>query len=103
MKYEKHIFICTNQKAEGKVCCGQEHGLALVDKFREVLKENGLQGKVRAQRAGCLDECKNGPALVIYPEGTYYKNVSINDVEKIVKQHVIDNKIVSELELTFTP
>jgi (2Fe-2S) ferredoxin len=102
MKYEKHIFICANQKAEGKVCCGQERGMALVEKFREVLKENGLQGKIRAQRAGCLDECKNGPSLVIYPEGTYYKNVTVEDVERIVKQHIIKNEVLHDLEIKFT-
>jgi len=99
MKYEKHIFICANQKAEGKTCCGEERGMELVNKFREVLKENGLQGTIRAQRAGCLDECKNGPALVIYPEGTYYGNVTVDRVEEIVKMHVMQNKIVSDLEL----
>ena len=99
MKYEKHIFICANQKAEGKVCCGEGRGMELVEKFREVLKENGLQGKVRAQRAGCLDECKNGPALVIYPEGTYYLRVTPDRVDEIVKSHVMQNKIVEDLVL----
>jgi len=101
MKYEKHIFICANQKGEGKTCCGEARGMELVEKFREVLKANGLQGKVRAQRTGCLDECKNGPTLVIYPEGTYYGNVTIDKVEEIVKMHVMENKKVSDLELTF--
>jgi (2Fe-2S) ferredoxin len=101
MKYEKHIFICANQKGEGKTCCGQDRGLELVEKFREVLKENGLQGKVRAQRAGCLDECKNGPSLVIYPEGIYYGKVTPDRVEEIVKTHILENKIVKDLELTF--
>jgi len=73
--------------------------IELVNKFREVLKENGLQGTVRAQRAGCLDECKNGPALVIYPEGTYYGNITLDRVEEIVKMHVMQNKIVTDLEL----
>ena len=99
MRFEKHLFICANQKAEGKVCCGEQHGMALVEKFREVLNEKGLKGKVRAQKSGCLDACKFGPTLVIYPEGTYYKNVQLTDVEKIVEQHIIQNKIVAELEL----
>ncbi len=101
MRYEKHIFICTNQKAEGKVCCGEARGMELVEKFREVLKEKGLKTKVRAQRSGCLDACKFGPSLLIYPEGTYYKNVTPADVERIVEEHVINNKIVSDLELVW--
>jgi (2Fe-2S) ferredoxin len=101
MRFEKHIFICANQKGEGKACCGEKEGMALVEKFREVLAARGLKGDVRAQRSGCLDACKFGPALVIYPEGTYYKNVQIEDVERIVDTHVIDNKIVQDLELVW--
>jgi len=101
MRFEKHIFICANQKPEGKACCGEKNGMALVEKFREVLTEKGLKGSVRAQRAGCLDACKFGPALVIYPEGTYYKNVQPEDVTRIVEEHILQNKIVSDLELTW--
>jgi (2Fe-2S) ferredoxin len=101
MKYDKHIFICANQKTEGKKCCGEAKGMELVEKFREALKAKGLQTSVRAQRAGCLDACSFGPSMVIYPEGTYYGNVSIDDVERIIEQHIVNNQIVQELELKF--
>ncbi len=101
MRYDKHIFICTNQKAEGKACCGETRGMELVNKFKEVLRDKGLQGKVRAQRSGCIDACGNGPALVIYPEGTYYGQVTINDVERIVEQHIQNNQKLADLELIF--
>ncbi len=101
MRFEKHIFICANQKAEGKPCCGEQNGLALVEKFREVLAEKGLKGKVRAQRSGCLDACKLGPALVIYPEGTYYGHVKLEDVTRIVEEHILNNRVVGELELKY--
>ena len=101
MRFEKHIFICTNQKAEGKACCGEARGMELVEKFREVLAEKGLKGKVRAQRSGCLDACSKGPALVIYPEGTYYGGITPLDVERIVDEHILGNRIVSDLELIY--
>ena len=101
MRFEKHIFICANQKAEGKACCGTEKGMELVEKFREVLGEKGLKGKVRAQRAGCLDACTKGPVLVVHPEGTYYGNVTPDDVLRIVEEHIIGNKVVSDLELVY--
>lgn len=101
MRFEKHIFICTNQKAEGKACCGEARGMELVEKFREVLAEKGLKGKVRAQRSGCLDACTKGPALVIYPDGTYYGAVTPADVERIVDEHILGNRIVSDLELIY--
>jgi (2Fe-2S) ferredoxin len=99
MRYEKHIFICTNQKGEGKACCGETRGMELIEKFRDAIKLAGLTGKVRAQRSGCLDACKFGPALVVYPDGTYYGNVQPEDVEKIISQHIIGGKPVEEIEL----
>jgi (2Fe-2S) ferredoxin len=101
MRFEKHIFICANQKAEGKACCGEARGMELVEKFREVLNEKGLKGKVRAQRSGCLDACQLGPALVIYPEGTYYGHVTPQDVERIIEEHVINGRVVEDLELKY--
>lgn len=101
MRFEKHIFICTNQKAEGKVCCSEAKGMELVEKFREVLADKGLKGSIRAQRSGCLDACSKGPAMVVYPEGTYYGKVTPADVERIVNEHFIEGNIIQELELKF--
>jgi (2Fe-2S) ferredoxin len=101
MRYEKHIFICANQKLPGKTCCGETMGLELVNKFREVLKKKGLQGVVRAQRSGCIDACSNGPALVVYPEGVYYGPVKLSDVEKIVVQHIEQGLTIEELKIQF--
>jgi (2Fe-2S) ferredoxin len=101
MRFDKHIFICANQKAEGKACCGEAKGMELVEKFREVLGEKGLKGKVRAQRSGCLDACSKGPAIVVYPDGTYYGNVQIEDVQRIVEEHIIGGNKVADLELVY--
>jgi len=99
MRYEKHIFICANQKEPGKVCCTNEKGMELVEMFRESLKARGLNSKIRAQRAGCLDACKFGPSLVIYPEGTYYGGLKPEHVEQIIESHICNNKVVTELEI----
>jgi (2Fe-2S) ferredoxin len=101
MRFEKHIFICANDKEAGKACCGSEHGLALVAKFREILKDKGFNGKIRAQRSGCLDACSKGPSLVIYPEGTYYGNVQFDDVDRIINEHIIGGKVVEDLVLEY--
>lgn len=59
MIYEKHIFICTNQRKEGaRKCCGEVHGMALVDAFKKKIKEHGLQNTIRAQKTGCFDICE---------------------------------------------
>jgi (2Fe-2S) ferredoxin len=101
MKYTKHVFVCANQKDEGKKCCGLEHGMALTDAFKESLKTRGLNITMRAQRAGCFDVCGKGPAVVVYPEGVFYGNVQLSDVEEIIESHLVNNVPVARLKLDF--
>ncbi|MFN4146911.1 MAG: (2Fe-2S) ferredoxin domain-containing protein [Runella sp.] len=101
MKYKKHVFICTNQKEGGKKCCGQDHGMQLVEAFKTALKERNLHIEIRAQRAGCLDVCALGPAMVVYPEGIFYGKVTLDDVEEIVESHLVNNQPVERLQLPF--
>jgi (2Fe-2S) ferredoxin len=101
MKYKKHIFICTNQKPEGKKSCGEVHGMQLVEAFKQLVKDNHLLVDVRAQKAGCLDVCAFGPALVVYPEGVFYGKVQLEDVQEIFDQHIMNDQPVERLRLKF--
>lgn len=101
-KYKKHIFVCTNQRPEGaRVCCGEQHGLALTAAFKKAVKDHGLSATVRAQRAGCLETCELGPSVVVYPEGIFYGKVQLSDVEEIVTEHIMNDRIVERLALDF--
>jgi (2Fe-2S) ferredoxin len=101
MKYKKHVFICTNTKEAGKKCCGEERGMALVQAFKDEIRNRGLQTQIRAQRTGCLDACNFGPSLVVYPEGTYYGYVQLTDVTEIVEKHLLVNEPVERLVLPY--
>lgn len=101
MRFKKHIFICTNQRDNGKKCCQQDHGLELVAAFKKELKDKGLHTEVRAQRSGCLDACDFGPSLVIYPEGTFYGNIQLKDVPEIIEKHIVGGIIVKNLVIDF--
>jgi (2Fe-2S) ferredoxin len=102
MKFEKHIFICTNQRAAGeKKSCGEACGMELVKEFKKQLKDQNLKGRMRAQRAGCLDACEFGPSLVIYPEGVYYGGVKPEHVHEIIHEHLINNRVVKHLLIDF--
>ncbi len=99
--FHKHIFICTNQRTGGeRKSCGEQHGMELVAAFKKSLKDKSLPIRVRAQRAGCLDICDFGPTLAVYPEGVFYVNVQLADVEEIIQSHIIGNKPVERLLLS---
>ena len=101
MIYDKHIFICTNQRAEdaARKSCGEAHGLTIVDAFKKKLKERNLPIKLRAQKAGCLDICDFGQTIVIYPEGVFYVGVQLTDIDEIIEEHIVNNRIVERLKL----
>lgn len=101
LKFDKHIFICVNQRAAGapRPSCGEAHGMEIVEAFKSKLKARELPVKVRAQRAGCLDICDYGQTIVVYPEGVFYVGVKVSDVDEIIEQHIINNKPVQRLVL----
>ena len=101
MIYDKHIFICTNQRAPEapRKSCGEANGMQIVDAFKKKLKELNLPIKVRAQKSGCLDICDFGQTIVVYPEGIFYVGVELSDVDEIINEHIINNKPVERLRL----
>lgn len=101
MVFDKHIFICTNQREPGaaRKSCGEAHGLEIVDAFKKRLKELNLPIKLRAQKAGCLDICDFGQTIAVYPEGVFYVGVGQEDVEEIIQEHIIHNRPVQRLIL----
>lgn len=65
------------------------------------MKELGLAGpgKVRINKAGCLDRCEEGPVMVVYPEGTWYTYVDKADIDEIVESHLRDGQVVERLKI----
>jgi (2Fe-2S) ferredoxin len=98
-RYEKHIFICENkrEKDDPKGCCFDKGSHELKEKFKERIKELGLKSLVRANTSGCLDACQFGPSIVVYPEQVWYGGVTLNDVEEIIQEHIINNRPVERL------
>lgn len=99
-KYKKHVFVCTNDR-EAKAACGIVRGMELINEFKELLKDHPDRASIRAQRAGCLDVCALGPALVVYPDAVFYGHVSKEDIKEIVQEHLINNRPVERLMLKF--
>jgi (2Fe-2S) ferredoxin len=84
--FERHLFICCNQREPDhpRGCCDPEGSDALQKAFKKALAERGLHRRMRANRAGCLDQCEHGPNVVVYPDGIWYGHVTHDDVNEIV-------------------
>lgn len=101
--YEHHVFFCLNER-EGKDCrpsCGK-HGAEKAQKHaKQRIKELDLAGpgKVRINKAGCLDRCEEGPVVVIYPQGTWYTYVDNSDIDEIIDRHILRGEIVERLKI----
>ncbi|MBI5344451.1 MAG: (2Fe-2S) ferredoxin domain-containing protein [Deltaproteobacteria bacterium] len=97
--YRLHIFVC-----EGKRCSARGS-----EEVREYLKErikgDGVIG-VKVSKSGCLKVCKEtgvegefSPAVVVYPQGVWYKNVTKSGIDEIIERHVKKGEVVERLLL----
>ena len=99
--FKYHVFFCTNQREAGQACCNAHGAEAMRMYAKDKVKALGLAGagKVRINNAGCLDRCNDGPALVIYPEGTWYRYVDQEDIDEIIDEHLVHGRVVERLKV----
>jgi (2Fe-2S) ferredoxin len=99
--FARHVFVCGNARAADhpRGSCDPSGDGALHALFKRAVAERGLQGRVRANKAGCLDQCEHGPTVVVYPEGVWYGHVTAGDVAEIADQHLLRGEPVERLRL----
>ncbi|OOG46239.1 ferredoxin [Polaromonas sp. A23] len=97
--YERHIFFCLNQRTGGEDSCANHKAQEGFDRCKAQVKAAGLSGpgKVRVNKAGCLDRCAAGPVAVVYPEAVWYTYVDAQDIDEIVESHLKNGKVVERL------
>ena len=79
--------------------CTPEQSEALHQAFKAALKRRGLSDEIRANKAGCLDNCALGCSVVVYPDGVWYGRVTLQDVDEIVDKHIVGGEPVERLRL----
>ena len=102
-RFQKHFFICNNKrtKDDPRGSCSARGSDELLDYAKERIYELGLKGKVRVNKAGCLDACAHGPTMVIYPDDIWYSPKTKEDIEEIITNHVLSNGITDRLVIKF--
>ncbi len=89
-KYERHVLVC------GGTGCTSSGSPKIIAKLKEELAANGLSDKVQIVKTGCFGLCERGPIMIVYPEGSFYSRVNVDEIPRIVKEHLVDGNPVKE-------
>ena len=74
-----HVLVC------GGTGCTSSGSVALRDQLAEELKAKGLEEEIKIVMTGCFGLCALGPIMIVYPEGTFYSRVTVDDIPEIVE------------------
>ncbi|MDE2584973.1 MAG: NAD(P)H-dependent oxidoreductase subunit E [Betaproteobacteria bacterium] len=93
--YRRHLLVCT-----GPRCTQNGEGQALFDSLGDKLKAAGLTDgelRVKRSRVNCFAACRGGPVMCVQPDGTWYYNVTSENMDRIVTEHLRDGEPVADL------
>lgn len=89
--YRSHVLVC------GGTGCTSSNSEEIITTLQEQLEEKGLAEEIKVIRTGCFGLCAIGPIMIVYPEGSFYSEVKVDDIPEIVEEHLLKGRIVKRL------
>ena len=87
------ILIC------GGTGCKASSSQGITDNLLKAIEKNGITGKVEVITVGCFGFCEKGPIVKIIPDNTFYTQVTPEDAEEIINEHIIGGRRIKRLAL----
>ena len=100
--WKHHVFVCTNKRPPGhpKGSCGERGCDEVLMALNTEVERLELFETVKVQSSNCLGPCRQGPTIMVYPEGAWYGGLKgAADVREIVQSHFVDDQPVMRLLL----
>ncbi len=89
--YRSHVLVC------GGTGCTSSHSNEIIEKLESELAAKGLQDEIKVIKTGCFGLCALGPIMIVYPEGSFYSEVTVDDIPEIVEEHLLKGRMVTRL------
>jgi sirohydrochlorin cobaltochelatase len=87
----KHVLVC------GNADCADRGSLPLIDGLRQHLRQAEHNRDIRVTRTSCMGRCGEGPTVVVYPDGIWYRGVTASDADVLVREHLLNDRLVAHL------
>ena len=90
-RYRKNLLVCNG------ISCQQASDLALVAFINSKLKEYQLENEIKVIQSVCSNKCSIGPNIIVYPDNVEYSKVTKADIDDIIIEHLLNDRIVERL------
>ncbi|MFA5502792.1 MAG: NADH-quinone oxidoreductase subunit NuoF [Bacilli bacterium] len=88
---KRHLVVC------GGTGCLSSDSALIISTLEDLIKQYGLEDKVTVNTVGCFGFCSQGPFVKVYPEDRLYRMVKVKDCERVIKEDIIDGKVITDL------
>ncbi|MGN0499427.1 MAG: NADH-quinone oxidoreductase subunit NuoF [Acutalibacteraceae bacterium] len=89
--YRSNVLVC------GGTGCTSSNSGEIINALEREIKARGLEKEVEVVKTGCFGLCALGPIMIVYPEGSFYSMVKVEDIPEIVEEHLLKGRIVKRL------
>lgn len=96
-KVTHHLLVCAHKH------CIKQGGREVGRELKRALKELPPTRRAMLTAVDCLDQCDDGPVVVVYPEGVWYGAVDEQAAREIAEEHVGLGHVVARKVLHVLP